>query len=407
MKSSIFTKAAIWALLLSPILQIYGYGTFTMSELLVYTLIIVGIMTHKIVFKLPRYFHLYFCYFGIITIFSCLFGISELIPRLLGVVRLFFVFSLFFSNFEQNYFYKSYKKIVVVIVTIFFAQELSYRITGVRISGLIPFLPLVSNFAEIEGSFTFQEHLSLISRSASVFSEPAIMAQYLLPFFALSLFNEFGIKRLLYAGTSAFAILFSLSGNGIIGLGVILLVFCIYYFKMTLSKAIFLGTPLLVICFIYFSTSVTMQQYSERATELQSVDGLNNLTSGFYRIYRGYYVYDEYNIVERIFGINNFSLIRDKIYQCKYAFTFDRDDMYFNTIQNFLIKTGIIGLLLYLLFLKSIYKGNDYCSKSIVLTLFVFSFIANLFLSYLMLIYILIPFSTICKKKENKLCTTK
>ena len=402
-----FSKVAIWALLLAPILQIYGFGATTFSELILYILIVIGLTNGYIKLHLPDLLHKYFIYFGFITVVSCFWGLNELIPRLLGVIRLFLVFCLFFSNFEYDYFYKSYKKIAFVIIAIFFAQELSYRTVGVRVSGLVPFLPLVTNFAEMEGSFTFEEHLSLISRSSSVFSEPAIMAQYLLPLFAISLFREEKKKRILIAGASALTILLSQSGNGFVGLAVVAAVYALYYVKQKNSKVLIITVPVVCIiafnAFLYVAGTEMGQELSGRAVELRDTDNSSGQSSGFFRIYRGYFVYGEYNVIEKVTGLNNFALIREKIRQCPFSFTFSENDMYFNTIQNYLIKTGIIGLFLYLLFLWRQFKKSDYCSKSIILTLFVFSFMANIYLSYIMILYLLIPYFS-CK---SELCIKK
>lgn len=404
---SLFLKVTIWALLLAPILQIYGFGATTFSELILYLLIVIGLTNGYIKLQLPDLLHKYFIYFGLITVVSCLWGLNELIPRLLGVIRLFLVFCLFFSNFKYDYFYKSYKKIAFVIIAIFFAQELSYRTAGIRVSGLVPFFPLVSNFAEMEGSFTFAEHLSLISRSSSVFSEPAIMTQYLLPLFAISIFREEKKIRILIAGASALTILLSQSGNGIIGLAVVSAVYALYYVKKKNSKVLIITVPIACVmalsALLYFAGTDMGQELSGRAVELQDSDNTSEQSSGFFRIYRGYFVYGEYNVIEMVTGINNFALIREKIRQCPFSFTFSENDMYFNTIQNYLIKTGLIGLFLYILFLWRQFKKSDYCSRSIILTLFVLSFMANIYLSYIMILYLLIPYfsnkSEICIKK--------
>lgn len=395
-KISIFSKLVIWALILSPILQIYGYGSISLTDLIITFLILISICIRKISFKLPRYIHQYFYYFFIVTIVSCLFDVHELVPRLIGIFRTYLKFCLFFSNFYWSYFYKRYKQIILLVIIVFVAQEISYRTTGLRISGLIPFLPLISSFENMEGSFTFYEHLALINRSASLFSEPAIMVQYILPFFAVSLFQENGKSRILFAGASALTILFSFSGNGIIGLSVILIVYSIRHLKKINVKTLVLIISIIgiigVTSFASIKNSETVKEYSSRVNEIKNISSSMELSSGFYRIYRGYYVYGEYNFFQKVFGIYNFSRIREKIEQCEYSYTFDENDMYFNSIQNFLIKTGIIGLILFICFLCSLYKGNDYCSKSIILTLLVLSFIASIYLNDIMVIYLLIPY---------------
>lgn len=225
--------------------------------------------------------------------------------------------------------------------------------------------------------------------------------------FAISIFREEKKIRILIAGASALTILLSQSGNGIIGLAVVSAVYALYYVKKKNSKVLIITVPIACVmalsALLYFAGTDMGQELSGRAVELQDSDNTSEQSSGFFRIYRGYFVYGEYNVIEMVTGINNFALIREKIRQCPFSFTFSENDMYFNTIQNYLIKTGLIGLFLYILFLWRQFKKSDYCSRSIILTLFVLSFMANIYLSYIMILYLLIPYfsnkSEICIKK--------
>ena len=96
--------------------------------------------------------------------------------------------------------------------------------------------------------------------------------------------------------------------------------------------------------------------------------------------------------IEKIFGINNFAEIQNKIKQSSVSFLFEEDDMYFNVVQAFLIKTGMIGLIFYILMLVELWKNNTVCGHSLLFAFIVFSFMSGLHLTSIMIVYFLVPY---------------
>lgn len=137
-----------------------------------------------------------------------------------------------------------------------------------------------------------------------------------------------------------------------------------------------------------FVSSEIGQQYWGRSSELLSTTGDAEDASGFVRIYLGYYVYNEYSVFEKIIGINNFTEIQSKVSQSPYGYLLN-DVLYFNTIQNYLIKAGLIGLSFFLLLLREIYRRNNICGKSIIITFLILSFMSSLYLTPVMILYLL------------------
>lgn len=278
----------------------------------------------------------------------------------------------------------------------FFLQESSYHATGYRISGIIPFLPLDPTFAAMDSFGSFQEYLSIVGRSTAFFSEPAHLAQFLLPFLAMSIYFEKGIKRWALGGVTCIALFVLQSGNGVVGLGCIVFAYILSYFTNMNSKlrpvVLVIMICIAVFSYRYLADNESAEYYSERSEEITmgAVDG--EVHSGFYRIYRGFFVYAEYNFIEKIFGINNFAEIQNKIKQSSVSFLFKEEDMYFNVIQAFLIKTGMIGLVLYVLTLIGLWKNNTICGRSLLLTFIVFSFMSGLHLTSIMIVYLLVPY---------------
>jgi hypothetical protein len=390
--NNIFEKAIIWLLLLSPILHIYGFGPVNLCDLLTWSALLIGFYKQRISFKLPYKINRYFVYLLIVTVFSCLSSTVELFGRCFGVIHSFLVFALFFSIKDCKYLYKSYKLLSLASLSLFYIQEVSYATIGIRVSGLIPFLPLNSEFSNFENTYSFREFLTHVTRSSSFFSEPAHFAQFLFPFIPLVMYFEKGWKRFLYVSISIIALFLLKSGNGIVGLGVILIVYSIYYLRYlsAFKKIILLAFISLFIAVGvgYIVSSEIGQKYMSRSEEISTVSDDADDASGFVRIYLGYFIYDDYGVVEKIFGINNFSKLQTIINSNKFGYLLD-GVLYFNTIQNFLLKAGVIGLIFYLLWLMGIYRKNNICGKAIVITFFVLSFMSSQYLTPIMILYLL------------------
>ena len=166
-----------------------------------------------------------------------------------------------------------------------------------------------------------------------------------------------------------------------------------------------IGLILFVLVFLTFGLTSILnseigQQYLGRTDEVLSVSGNADNSSGFVRIYLGYYVFNEYDFFEKILGLNNFSALQEKIMQTPYGLMLN-GSLYFNTIQNYLLKAGIIGLLFFFLFLKDMYRGNNLCSRSIIILYTVLAFISNMYLSSIMLLYFVFVFRIKELNKSN------
>ena len=132
----------------------------------------------------------------------------------------------------------------------------------------------------------------------------------------------------------------------------------------------------------------------------ESVSGEVDTSSGFIRTFRGYYIYDEYNLFEKIIGINNIETIKKKRDQCKVSWTFaDDNDVYVNCIQDVLLRTGLIGAIIFMLMLLSIWKQNKLEGKAIVVTFFILSFFASLYMSSTMMLYLYLAYNIKLDKK--------
>lgn len=407
-KFAIYRIMVMTSLIIFPILQIYSLFGINLSSFVVGSLAIYGLFFKKIRFTkkaIPHYLWIYFVYFIIVTFFSGVYNVSEMPNRVAGVLFLLLQFVVFFSCSDRDTFYKLYRIVAIGTIVFFYIQEAGYNAVGLRIPGVIPFLPLDPTYAAMDAFGSFADYLAIVNRSSSFFSEPAHFAQFLLPFLTMTLYWEKGVVKWFLAGTTIVTLIMLESGNGIIGLCCVLIA---YLFYLSSSSSVLTKISLLLLLPLIMALGIMTiggsnydRYYSERSSEITMSSSNGEVSSGFYRIYRGYYVYAEYNPIEKLFGVNNFYQIEYRIRQSSVSALFSKGDMYFNVIQAFLIKTGLVGLFLFILMINELWKGCNSCGKTMLLTFVVLSFIAALHMSSIMMVYFLIPYLEIRSKRKN------
>lgn len=186
-----------------------------------------------------------------------------------------------------------------VCIAFFAVQEITFRTSGIRISGIFSFLPIALNEVSDASSFIVNKMTS--DRGAAFFSEPAYLSQYLMPLLAISLFNKKDKKYILKSVIIVITIFLTASGTGIIAIGAVLAVYMLYLMtsKSIVSKLfvmfLFIGTFIFV---PYFLNTEIGEKMLSRQSEL-SFEYDSGSRSGFMRLYRGLYVYDDYSVSEK------------------------------------------------------------------------------------------------------------
>lgn len=391
-KISSFDKVVTIILLLSPILQTYGWGKFDFAFILTVFLAIIhvfrkGFQVSKV---FPKWLLLYilFWYFSHVLASS---SISGFFP--LGLFRVLLVYYLFFDCVNLDYLLSKYKLIAAICIGFFFVQELSMLITHNRISGVFSFLPLALDV----DSEQFFERIITGDRSSSFFSEPAHFVQFLLPLLSIC-FLYYRKAQIIWIIVLISTLLLCQSGNALFGISAVLIV---YLFKKGADNAGFRRFGSFFAAFLVVLSLGYLYLSSERGQDLllrkdsislKSVEDRGYGGSGFMRVSRGYYVFKEYSTLNKIIGDDNPDDILDAIHQSRASGFFGENDMYLNTAQTILCYTGIIGSVLFILVLISLWKSTSVCGKSIVLTFLVLSFIASLFFTETMALYLVLPY---------------
>lgn len=377
---------------LYPILSNYGVGSFDFGLLLSFILLLLSVMTKGISFDFPKYFILFIAY-AVVTRMLWATSLSTVISP--GFVLYCLVIGMYCKRLKFDLVYNYYKKVVIICCAFFFFQQAYLFLTGNLILGLIPGIP---TYDELDG-----DHIILMQRPASFFSEPAKLIQYILPLLMIELFKDGEKSKYLIVNIFTLLLL-TASGNAVIGLLIVTVGGIFNYWKdVSIIKKIII-VPIIVLgvsfgVFKYLETEVG-QKIIDRTEEL---DSSGDKSSGFIRIYRGFVVYSELNLLEKITGINNPTRIEQAISTSNVNFMFKKNDTYFNNIQSVLMNTGLIGLFIYSLVLGSFIRKSVVSMKMVTILYIALSFVASMYLSWQMLFFLILPYihhkSTIVHKK--------
>jgi hypothetical protein len=383
-------KFAVWLMLLSPILQIYGWGQFDFAFLSTSLLGVYCFIRRDVNFKyLPEFLSKYIIYWMFIHVISAT-SISSMIP--LGAIRCLITYAMFFSIIDYKYLVYVYKRIVFVCVMFFYVQFLLSFFFGYHLLGIIPYLPI----AFTDDMALYTERFGIMNRPSSFFSEPAHFAQFLIPFLGIYLFETNKKKRLKKILFVVLALLLMQSGNALFGLSVLFIGYILSIVSQKKKNLLYIPLMIfgvLVIVNIY-SDSYIGEKLLSRQVQISSnsYQDLGYSTSGFERIYRGYYVYSEYPFLRKVIGNDNPDYKIAASQKSLVAETFNDNDLYFNTVQSILLNTGIVGLLFFITGILGIWKKTNACGRSILAVFITYSMMSAMYFSYTMCLYLIIPY---------------
>lgn len=392
-KYPIFTRLVNLVLPLSPILQTYGWGRYDFSFIITGLLAIVWfIFYHGSKYVRPKWFSIYLYYFLLIQILSIT-TISSIIP--LGWLRIFLVYGLFFSQIKYSLFIRYYLRITIICLSFWYVQYFSLIFLGTKIPGIFTSLPLALGVTDIN---TYIDNLhSAETRSCSFFSEPALFVQYLLPIMIVVLFRKDIKAKWAFICATTLCLLLLRSGNALIGLSIIIVGYSIW--KIHVSGSIkktfllmFIPLSVFIGGYFYINSEIGQKTLYRQDQLNNNLSTVRSGQSGFVRIYRGYSVYQELSPIKQIIGANNPAIIKDAIDQSNVSSLFMENDFYFNTFQTVLIRTGIIGLIIISIFFGKLFIETTSVGKVSLVTLFVLGFIASMYFTELMFIYISIAY---------------
>lgn len=384
-----FDYAVVLCLLLAPILNIYGFGPINFSVIATFILIIINIFKSRKWENVPKLIVVYLLYWMLIKVVTA----SSLVSALpIGILFIFLYTILYFERVNIDLLLRCYEIIGIICIVFFWIQQFGYWATGTRISGVASFLPI--SLIDADDLSTYFRHILYGSRASSFFSEPAHFAQFLLPLLTVELL-KFNRKSDIYSLLIIITLLFLQSGNGYLGIIIILIGYVLYLIINVNNKAVRIVFTILfiVIASPFLIPRITNSNISVNISERRTkeLSGVVSNSSGFIRVFRGYYVYKNFSLMEKIFGQNDDAKIDSHISQSSVAGTFASGERYFNTFQSIIIRTGIVGLLLFAFLFFYIWKRTTFSGRVILTCFLALSFIASMFFTQVLILYLLIP----------------
>lgn len=384
-------KAFNILLALFPILSGYGLSlSLDFGSLLIF---IVGV---GCIFVYPQQFRLkfpvgYLAFFIVALLLSFLWARSIPLRLLLFSVNL----CLACCYADMDKLWKYYGIVVWVCVVFFLLQEVSFYTLGFRPSGVVSFLPTV--YGE-EISKSLISSISDDSRSSSFFLEPSFFAQFLIPYVAISLFssNKSGLKRAIVASV---IVLLVRSGVGILLLGVTWLLWFLFSNVKASTKIIVTAFAVTIMGVLLYAGSGMMDYFSSRAGELMSFSGDEQYqSSGFIRIFRGYYAFSELPTLNMLLGSHP-----DDVQALleRSVFFGTESTNFINGMQTLLFYHGIVGTFFYLrhIFLFP-YKSKKRILIVLSLSVFVLLLMESFYLSSRL--FVMTIFMYMIKKETSK-----
>ena len=341
---------------------------------------------------------LYVLYFCCTRVLSNLTSLQSIIAP--SIIFIFLLGGFLNKEVVLNYFLKFYRIIAFINIAFLLLQEVLYNTLGYRVIGILSFLPLTNIGGVDFDASQYTENAAVAGRSSAFFSEPAHFVQFLLPLLVVELF--FVHSRMAYARSCMYvAALFILaSGNAILGLGVIgLFLFLHMLRRMNMLKSIAVVVVFVSIMCLSISWIMTTEYGEKLLDRTEELDPNQSVaSSGFLRIFRGYFIWEEMSVYEKTIGLNSLKKLDIKINSSPVASTFNEDDYYMNSVQSIMIFTGYIGVLIFVGLLVYLWRGNNLAGRCSIVVYVALSFIASIYFTYTMVLYLLVAF---LMKKET------
>ncbi len=366
---------------LGPLLVIYGIGSFHLQFVCLSIPFLYLIFKGKFRNIQPKFWMFYVSYFFFTTLlFSN--SIYDILP--LGII----LFSFFSATCVLTVNFKNLIKIfryaAILVIACLFIQIAIFYVTGLRVPFIITSLPLA--YGVDLNEFMIQAQYS--TRFSSLFREPAHCAQFLTFFLLIELFHDNFKYKWVLISLSVVSLLLLNSGNALIGLGFVIAIY-VYPLRKHGMKRHY-GFQSLII-FVLGITTLSMYFNTEEGEELLkrkdsiALNSDDSNASGRMRVTRGLLLYEEYDLINKIVGINNQDAITAYMKTSSANAFYGEHDTYYNGITEVLLKTGLVGLLFVVLGFSSLWVRNRIENNCFIMLFALYSFIASTFLSWMML----------------------
>lgn len=345
---------------------------------------------------LPNMFWAVFAYVCFMWMYNHHFSFWSLFPPG-GWVFFIFVLALIWGvmSFDLGLLKKYMHWIVIISGVLFWIQLVCVVAMG---SPKFCFVP------NLTGAFTYEDfsYADIVNKHinggmpCSIFLEKSYLAYYFLSYLSLIWF-ETNEKRKMFTKEIIFVIatlIASRSGTALVGFSILfsVKVFSVFW-AANIGRRVLLVLLLIpmVVGGIYLYADTEMGQQMLNRTEELSSEG----TSGYTRVVGGYMMFDQLSIGEKIVGISN---ARERFGLMTSSGNFS---LYVNGVQSILLNLGYIGVLVYLLFYVSLFRGVKLTSKMSIIVLLIMSLLEANYLNPYMMLLTIVPSAEVYLRRKN------
>ncbi|WP_339206402.1 hypothetical protein MHH56_02550 [Paenibacillus sp. FSL K6-3182] len=402
------TKVFTLLICLMPILHAYAtpIPNVTLGEIGLLFLLPIGIIDY---FRLNDKLRItpYFLFIFVMTITSLVTMILQSSYDYMAVAKLFGRLYFYFCiicilgkvYFNFPYAIKIYKILCIFVSLYLVTQTICYYAFQLILPATVEGIPLYNN--ETYYAIDFQAVYARLFRPQSIFLEPGVFAQYLLPCLLLCLFkvnkfeNNVNIKLALFISGS---LILSLSAQAIILTAIIWVIwFGISLKKMNATKKIilfYMGT--LGVCL--FFVAVTLIEPLREAIIGRFIEG-TSYDSTNVRIVRGFQVYEQLGLIFQFVGVGFGNITtfvithgittENDLYGSNINGVIQHNYEYMNAIAYVLVTGGFISFLFFFNLFYSLFKVSRGFSRMCVVILLLLSLVGGTLISTTWIVFML------------------
>ena len=303
-------------------------------------------------------------------------------------------------NVDYGLVIKYYRFLVYIAIGFFILQELSSVLFGFKPTLYFGFL---ESYYDGSDMMDFAISRSEMERSSSFFLEPSHFVQYIIPYVCIIICRCIQNKKISFELILLISVvIWSKTGTGLFSLVIIGLFCFLFCNKWNILSKFFISlfiAVFLVVAFTYFSDNAIVAEILRRSTEFSITVDAYGQQSGFFRIWRGYFIYAAGNIYNQIFGtaVAAVEFVASKVYIPGINY----EGSYMNGIQSLLVQGGIVGTLLFGGYIRKLFNLFSISGRCIILTMLGLFFMENMLYSPKMFLFIIIAYS-ISKFEKNK-----
>lgn len=340
----------------------------------------ISVLVNVSALKQSRYYFVFFFVWSIlITLYYEYGGLASgnFNNAIVAFLSCFVMAMLLTGKIDSTGIFKLYSFLVYVVLAILFVQWL-FSLAGIYLDFRLP-------FHEFNGSWKFADGINfgMEGTNTSVFSEPAHIAEFLIPFLCYSLFGTNRSKKgMQMAIITTIAVGLTISGTGIVLLGFVWLLYFTIFSDKKGSNKYLIGVIGIIAIVVLFLTLQALEDYNTMLGKLfLSSDGSLEGNKSSFRLYRGWdYVFKMpfmdlitgvgFVHMEKFAGIHGIWSVFDNEYKI-----FE----WFSGITEVLLYFGIIGTIPFVIHIIKLYKRQTNLTKSLVIV-----FVSLLFTSQIL-----------------------